>query len=58
MKKLLIVTIMAAFALGACGKKQAPAKPMDKPADDKGMTAPAGDQKPADGTEKPAEPAK
>jgi len=45
MKKMIIVTFLAAFALGACGKKAAPAKPMDKPMD-KPATEPA---KPADG---------
>lgn len=44
MKKMIIAMFLAAFALGACGKKAAPAKPMDKP-----MDKPADPAKPADG---------
>jgi hypothetical protein len=50
MKKLFIIMIVAAMAVGACGgKKAAPAQP---PAGGSDMTAPAagsGDMKPAEG---------
>jgi hypothetical protein len=54
MKKLFIAMIVAAFALGACGKKKDAAKPMDK--DMKGSATAPTDQTtppPAEG-EKPA----
>jgi hypothetical protein len=59
MKKMFIVMIVAAMAIGACGKKQAPATPMAGSGDT--MAPPAagsGETKPADGAGGEAPPAK
>jgi len=59
MKKMLIVMIVAAFAVAACGKKKDAAKPggdMKTPAGDMGSGS--GSAAPAEGGgDKPAEPA-
>lgn len=60
MKKMFIVMIVVAMAVGACGKKKDPA--MAKPADTTTTTPPpAGDgagTQPAEGTTPPADPPK
>jgi hypothetical protein len=54
MKKMMIAMFLAAFALGACGKKAAPAKPMDKPMDKPADTKPADPAAGGDTTPPPA----
>jgi hypothetical protein len=59
MKKLFIVMIVAAMAVGACGGKKA--APAQTPAAGSDMTAPAagsGDAKPAEGGGETTPPAK